>query len=172
MTVIVWDGYTLAADKRCVYGGMINTVTKIWRVGDQLIGGAGEFGLVEEMKCWIEAGAKPAEFPAPQRTDGWAAMIAIDANGARLYEKTPMPIRYDQGMPVTLGSGRDFARAVLHLGHDAVYAVEVASALCNSCGNGVDVLTLEAAGPGLTASEAAAIRRAAINSYELQGPIR
>ena len=38
MTVIAWDGHTLAADKRSVSGGGIaRTVTKIQRHGDCLI---------------------------------------------------------------------------------------------------------------------------------------
>lgn len=42
------------------------------------------------------------------------------------------------------GSGRDFAEAVLHLGHDARKAVEVACHFQTDCGNGIDSLDLVA----------------------------
>lgn len=147
MTVIAFDGVTLAADKRCCYGSMIGTTTKIRRVDlptfpGALVGGSGDYGSVEEMVRWIEAGEKAADFPAIQRTDKWAAMIVVDDTGARMYEMTPAPIRYDRGEPITLGSGREFARAALYLGCDARRAVEVACALDSGCGNGIDTLTL------------------------------
>ena len=38
------------------------------------------------------------------------------------------------------GSGRDYARAVMHMGHRAWDAVAVACALDTECGNGIDTL--------------------------------
>lgn len=148
MTCIAWDGKTLAADKRCCYGTMVNTVTKIWRLKDRegrvfLFGGAGDFGGVEAMREWVLAGCDPASYPDIQGTDQWVAVIVVDGSGARLYEKTPYAIRYDAPC-ITLGSGREFARAALHLGKTAREAVEVACALDSGCGNGIDVLTLDA----------------------------
>lgn len=45
MTVIAWDGKTLAADKRVGYGNMHRTTTKIRRVGDALVGCSGSGSL-------------------------------------------------------------------------------------------------------------------------------
>ena len=145
MTCIAWDGHTLAADKRCCLGTMVNTVTKIWPLdtptGRVLFGGAGDFDACAAMSNWVESGYDPAKFPPEQKTDNWAAVIVVDQDGARQYERTAYPIRYDDPY-VTLGSGREFARAALFLGRNAYDAVAVACALDSGCGNGIDTLTL------------------------------
>lgn len=40
-----------------------------------------------------------------------------------------------------IGTGRDYARAAMHLGRNAVEAVQVAILFDENCGNGVDTLT-------------------------------
>lgn len=147
MTTIVWDGQLLAADKRSTYGTMINTVTKIWRVRSvngrvYLVGGSGEYGQVEAMKGWVEGGFDHAKFPPGQSSrDDYAAMIVVDDdNRALLFERTPFPIMYDNP-PVCIGSGREFARAGIEMGMNAVQAVELACRLDSGSGNGVDVLS-------------------------------
>lgn len=143
MTVIVWDGKTLAADKRCCYGGMICTVTKIFRVGDLLVGGSGDFPHVLAMVDWVRRGRNVSDFPAEQRhKDDWQAILVVEPGGkALMYERTPHPVSYEQPFMV-IGSGREYARAALHMGATAAEAVAVASALDCNCGNGVDVLEL------------------------------
>lgn len=143
MTIICWDGKTLAADKRATYGGMICTVTKIQRAGDVLVGGSGEFPYVLAMIEWVRAGRVAADFPVDQRSkDDWQSILVIERDGTpSLYERTPYPVRYEQPF-VAIGSGREYARAAMHLGCSATRAVEVAMALDSSCGNGIDTLEL------------------------------
>lgn len=143
MTIIAWDGKTLAADKRATYGGMICTVTKIFRVGDLLVGGSGELPFVLAMVEWVRSGRNIDAFPVAQRDkDDWQATLVIEADGTpSLYERTPYPVRYEHH-GVAIGSGREYARAALHLGKTSVEAVEVACALDSSCGNGIDTLEL------------------------------
>lgn len=144
MTVIAWDGQTLAADKRCSYGGMVCTVTKIFRIGNLLVAGAGDFPHVLAMVEWVRRGRDPADFPVAQGSkDDWQPLLVIEPGGkALIYERTPYPVHYEQDY-MTLGSGREYARAALHMGADAVEAVRVASALDVNCGNGVDILELQ-----------------------------
>ncbi|MES2346268.1 MAG: hypothetical protein V4641_01735 [Pseudomonadota bacterium] len=143
MTVIAWDGKTLAADKRCSYGGMICTVTKIFRAGDLLVGGSGDFPHVLAMVEWVKRGRNADDFPVAQRDkDDWQSVLVIEPDGKPLiYERTPYPVRYEQDCMV-LGSGREYARAALYMGATAAEAVSVASALDVSCGNGIDTLEL------------------------------
>lgn len=147
MSVIAWDGVTLAADKRATFGGnLILTTTKIKRVGDWLVGYAGGADFGEQMVAWFRDGADPDKFPASQRDkDDWAGMLVV-GHGApiRRYERTPYPIFFEDRC-IAIGSGRDFAMAAMHLGCDARRAVEVACALDSGCGNGVDTLTMEMA---------------------------
>lgn len=143
MTVIAWDGKTLAADKRACIGTMISTVTKIQRIGNLLVGGAGDFGYVLAMFDWIKKGRRALSFPDDQRSaDNWQLVIVIEVDGtASIYERTPFPVRYEQTF-VAIGSGREFARAALYMGATAAEAVSVACALDNGCGNGIDTLEL------------------------------
>lgn len=143
MTVIAWDGVTLAADRRMCNGPLIGTITKIRRAPDgSLIGSAGNADAGQEVMAWYERGADPKEFSDHMRNrDDFAGLLVIrpDAEVWK-YERTPYPMKFSG--PHAIGSGRDFAMAAIHLGHDAAKAVEVACALDCFCGNGVDRLSL------------------------------
>lgn len=139
MTAIAWDGKTLASDRRANYSGMVGSVTKIFRVNGLLIGGAGEQSFVLAVVEWVRAGRDPATFPAQQRDkDDWQPVLVIELDGTpSLYERTPFPVRYEQRC-IAIGSGREFARAAMHLGKSAAESVQVACDLDINCGNGID----------------------------------
>lgn len=67
MTVIAWDGCTLAADKRASSGGIARTVTKIERHEGCLIAMTGCWDTGAEMREWFKAGADPEKFPEKAR---------------------------------------------------------------------------------------------------------
>lgn len=141
MTVVAWDGKTLAADKRACNGTLYRTVTKIFRVGQCLVGYAGDPAFGEAMRAWIAAGEKLKDFPDCQRDkDDWTGTLVIRPNGTiQKYERTPYPITFED-QHHAIGCGRDFALAAMYLGKTAREAVEVAIALDSGCGNGVDTL--------------------------------
>jgi len=143
MTVIAWDGKTLAADKRAVIGGFKGgTVTKIHRWPGGLCAFAGDFDVGVQMVQWLRDGADPEKYPKRQESENAASFMVIhmDASVVR-YERTPVPLPFENA-PQAMGSGRDYALATMYLGHDARRAVEVACALDNGCGNGIDTLEL------------------------------
>jgi hypothetical protein len=141
MTVIAWDGRTLAADKRATSGGGIaRTVTKIERHGGSLLAITGCWDTGAEMREWFKAGADPERFPAKAREDR-STLIVIDADGIRTWAIGPHPMRIEEPR-CCWGSGRDYAEAAMFLGHDARKAVEVACHFQTDCGNGIDTLTL------------------------------
>lgn len=144
MTCIAWDGRTLCADRRACNGGIINTVTKIHRVGAVLCGGSGELSFVSVMLEWVRGGRDIEKFPKSQMDkDDWQPFLVVEADGTTsIYERTPHPNRYEQSH-VAIGSGRDLARAAMHLGKSSREAVEVAIALDSGCGNGIDELRLQ-----------------------------
>lgn len=143
MTVIAWDGVTLAADKMTSFGGLHGTTTKIYRIGEKLVGGCGRTALIQEMLQWIKDGCNPETFPAQQRDlNESVSMLVVESDGTLLqYETTPWPIVL-HNRQWAIGSGRDFAMAAMYLGKTAREAVEITSILCSDCGNGVDELTL------------------------------
>jgi ATP-dependent protease HslVU (ClpYQ) peptidase subunit len=144
MTVIAWDGKTLAGDKRTNFGGLHGTTTKIHRFKGCLLGCAGNTAQIMEMHQWVMSGYKREEFPAPQRdAEKCVSMLVIEPSGKILqYENTPDPIVIENKF-WAIGSGRDYAMAAMHLGHSARVAAEVACALDVGCGNGVDTLDLQ-----------------------------
>lgn len=145
MTVIVWDGKTLAADKRSDSGGLRRTVTKIERVNGHLLGVAGNAARGREMMAWWAAGADPKALPAFQQTDDFVDLVVISpARKVLKFERSGWPIHFEDER-FAMGSGRDYALAAMHLGKDAREAVLVASHFDCGCGDGVDALELGAA---------------------------
>ena len=140
MTVIAWDGQTLAADKRAVSGGGIaRPCTKIELFGNDLLAMTGSWDVAAEMREWYKEGANPATFPAEARKDT-STLIVISPGGLiRTWAAGPYPMIVE-ATQCAWGSGRDFAEAAMHLGFDAKRAVEVASHFQSDCGNGVDTL--------------------------------
>lgn len=143
MTVIAWDGTTLAADKRAVNSGLARTVTKVFVVGDKLVAIAGDYSSGLAMKAWAEGGFVEADFPESQKDkDSWATFVVIDAKKRVLvYEQTPHPLVFEDKHFVS-GSGRDFAMAAMHCGKTAAEAVEIACLFECHCGNGVDAIRI------------------------------
>jgi 20S proteasome alpha/beta subunit len=143
MTVLAWDGITLAADKRGNGVTSISTTTKIFRINDCLVGYTGQLVFGEQMAEWFKAGENIADFPPSQRDkDDWALLLVVRSNGKlQLYERTPYPATYEDKL-FAVGSGADYALAAMHCGRTAAEAVALTCLLDSSCGNGVDTLTL------------------------------
>lgn len=143
MTVIAWDGKTLAADKQVEWQGLPRTVTKIFRVGNVLVGVSGDGAQGMDMIEWLRNGQKAEDFPAAQRDEKqWATVVVVREDGAVwVYERTPTPMRLEDKCYAT-GHGRDFAMAAMYLGKSAREAVEITCVLDVHCGMGIDTLTL------------------------------
>lgn len=149
MTVIAFDGKTLAADKQASEGGIRHTTTKIRRVvkgrfKGYLVGAAGSATQGNMMMSWFERGADPDHFPRYQDNDDAACeMVAIAPDGQIFrFDFNPLPVVYHDKV-YALGNGREVALGAMAMGADARKAVEVASEMCSGCGMGVDVLPLK-----------------------------
>lgn len=144
MTVIAWDGKTLAADKLAVNGVTKTTVTKIHRVGGELVGYVGELTAGLELFGWYEAGAVPADFPQSVRdAKGGGSLVVVRSDRTVWkYEGCPMSFRLE-GPFCAFGSGDESALIAMDCGKTAKEAVLIASKYNIYCGNGVDTLTLE-----------------------------
>lgn len=143
MTVIAFDGKTLAADKRATSGdGALSTMTKIRNVRGALVAHTGDSYIGVEMLAWFEAGAQPDRFPETAKADK-ATLIVIRRGGkAELYTTGPHAAVHERA-PMAFGCGRDFAMAAMSLGRTAAEAVALTCELNAFCGNGIDTLTLE-----------------------------
>lgn len=143
MTVICWDGRTLAADKMACSAGYGYTVTKIHRLkSGALVAFSGDGDSSMTLLAWLDGGRDVAAYPPAQKDNDTSALL-IEPDGSVLsYGKTPHPQRIECAR-YAQGHGRDFALAAMHLGKTAREAVEVACALDVFCGNGIDTLELE-----------------------------
>jgi hypothetical protein len=143
MTVIAWDGKTLAADKRAIVCGSTYTVTKIHRVADGLVAFTGGGAHAAELLNWFHGARDPATYPRCTDDSG-AGSVHIDTKGriSTYSSANPFP-EHVEDRHFARGCARDYAMAAMYLGHDARRAVEVACALDAYCGNGVDTLSLE-----------------------------
>ena len=144
MTIIAWDGVTLAADKQSTNCGYGAKVTKIFRVPGGIVGFMGNGPHAMELLAWFKAGRVLDGFPKKSGDDFSDAVFISNDGLIQKYSGGggPYPIILEDGFSA-FGAGRDYALAVMHLGKNAYEAVEVACALDTTCGRGIDTLTLE-----------------------------
>ena len=142
MTIIAWDGKTLAADKRAIYGSnKCGKVTKIFRWEGGLCGASGSMEQGMQLVSWLQKGADPEEFPEFEEKENEFLVVHNDGRVA-YYESTPTPLWFENDFQA-IGSGKEYALAAMYMGQDAAKAVEVACALDAYCGNGIDTLDLQ-----------------------------
>lgn len=146
MTVIVWDGKTLAADKEMLSGYLKTpTVTKIRKSANgNLLGATGSGSMCAELFNWYEKGAIPADWPATNRDPkDCSHLLVINAENkkAYTYQCGPYPIELE-GDKQAWGAGSEAGMAALLCGCDAKSAVEIVNQIVSGCGSGVDTLSL------------------------------
>ena len=148
MTVIAWDGTTLAADRRCDFSGIGFSVTKVMRVNNALVTLIGQGVRLPELVVWLNRGANPSDYP-PRQADDETALICIERNeasgviGIRRYESTGYPLLIEDRLYAD-GAGRDVALAAMHCGLSAYEAIILTSKLLPAySGLGVDTLTFD-----------------------------
>lgn len=143
MTVIAFDGKTLAADKLACFGNTKGTVTKIFRVFDCLVGTCGTLPIGMELLEWFRAGSEPKDYPVANRDGEKGASLIVVRPGGIVwkYESSPVPFRVE-GKFCAFGCGDESALIAMELGCDARRAVELVIKYNIVCGNGIDTLEL------------------------------
>lgn len=150
MTVIAWDGQSLAADRAVDIGGISFEATKVRRVrgetGVTLMAFAGSGARFNQCVEWFNAGANPETYPK-RETEDHSVLVCIDLLDAgapriRRYEATGYPLQVEDKFYAD-GAGRDVALAALHCGKSAREAVVLAIKLLGCCGKGIDVVSFD-----------------------------
>ena len=135
MSVIVWDGKTLAADKQDTYGGTAVPVTKIFRVGNELVGAVGKTQECVAFIEWVRSGRPD---PKPSLSENFCGYIV---NNGHLWRYEDMLVGVMMDVPFWAGGcGADYAMGAMAMGAAAQRAVEVACQLDVQCGLGCDTL--------------------------------
>jgi len=140
MTVIVWDGETLATDGAATDGACQWETEKAWYAhnafGQYIISGAGPLQTILQMRQWYISGAHPDEFPEAQTTLAFCQFVVVNSDGLRRWEQGAIPIEH-QRLKCAFGEGKEFAYGAMAMGATAAQAVEVANKFSPHCGLGV-----------------------------------
>lgn len=144
ITIIVWDGNILAADRCGTNQGYTFSITKIRKINGNLVGVSGYGYGIPILMDWLEQGADVSKWPDLQKDkERWCDMIVITPERKILkYEQEPVAFEIEEKRHA-FGSGRDYALAAMEMGADAIRAVEIASKFDSACGNGVDILSFD-----------------------------
>jgi len=143
MSVVAFDGRTIAADRQATAGDMSITACKLFRLADGRIlatTGTLEYGIV--LREWFESGMDREKWPAFQRTDNFARCILASPEGVFEFEKEPVAQPVVDAF-LAWGSGAQLAIGAMAAGADARTAVKIASEYNVYCGRGVDVIDLD-----------------------------
>lgn len=138
MTVIVWDGKTLAADRMLNHQGMATRTEKIMRRGEFLVAVGGNDGLARAMAEHL-FGDGTVPWPIAKDHESASLVVVHSSGKIVMYEDErpfPVPVAAHR---MAWGAGRDFAMAAMAMGADACRAVEVACELSTVCGLGVQI---------------------------------
>ena len=143
MTVIAWDGKSIAADKRATNYGLHRKTTKLRKLSNgQVIAWVGDQDCGMALSKWYDEGANPDKWPKFQgEKERWAQLIVAHGHRCWQYEREPFAVLVEDPFSAW-GSGRDYALAAMLLGKSAKEAVEIASLFDTGCGDGVDVIEL------------------------------
>lgn len=134
MTTVVWDGKTLAADRRMAE---YMTTCKIFPIPGGYFSGAGSMDQLVEVAAWLqESGDKPRLPDEPE-----SEFIVVRGSEA-FWLTWPWlrEVRIREPF-AALGSGSEYALGALAMGADAETAVKVAAQFDRHTGGGVDAVS-------------------------------
>lgn len=140
MSVVVWDGISLAVDRAATDGVTKWELDKVTVLLDgALLTGVGDHGALSALRNWFLGGEDPEDYP---RTLQRAELILVTYKGLFRYESaSPHPIEHRHNK-CAFGSGKDFAYGALAMGATSEQAATVACNFSTSCGHGVQVFTV------------------------------
>ncbi|HFD86878.1 MAG TPA: hypothetical protein ENJ35_04285 [Gammaproteobacteria bacterium] len=145
MSIIAWDGITLAVDRAATINSTIQETSK----SRQLENGAVlawcrvlESGMV--LANWYENGANPDDWPECQSGKEWGNLIVVNGLGCFEYEKLyiAQPIIAKH---FAWGTGAELALGAMAAGANAETAARIACKHDANCGMGVDTYRYPAA---------------------------
>ena len=106
MTIVVYDGKHIAADKQLHNGFVKTSMNKLWHCGDSVYGFAGSLSAVGAFKHWVRNGKDVENFPAAIDTakDIELYVIEVKKGGTCwLYENCQYPTLMAD-YPVVIGA--------------------------------------------------------------------
>ena len=137
MSVVVWDGTTLAADRLATQDGVKQTATKISSIqSGEILAWVGGLEDGRWLADWYRRGALPDEWPTWQRREGGgslANLIVAGRGAVCVYYSLPIP-ELVEDMFAAWGSGAAVALGAMEMGANSFQAVEAACKWADGCG--------------------------------------
>lgn len=132
MTVVAWDGTTIAADSQSSYGDIrwLKPSIKIFDLGNgKYAASSGSAAAKAKFVEWCEQGRSPKHFPT-LADDG--CYIYIENKIATVYDQNGLAIETEP--PIAMGIGKEFALGAMEAGANAAKAVAIAIKYSVWCG--------------------------------------
>jgi hypothetical protein len=140
MSVVVWDGQSLALDRGATDGVTMWELDKWWKDGDDVLTGVGHHATLVALRDWYLAGRDLDTFPRLLQP---AELVVVTGGRLHRYEHTsPRPIDHGTNK-CAFGAGRDFAYGAMAMGATAEQAAQVACGFSVACGHGVKVFRFD-----------------------------
>jgi hypothetical protein len=141
MTTIAGDAKkgVMVCDSRTQIDGQWWPCTKVHRVGEWLVGGAGDSGTIRRFIKWFENGRKT---PHPKMPDNFC-MLSLGPDGLIYWSAAMIPEPIERGFHA-IGSGGNAALGAMMNGADCKRAVEIACLIDTGTGGEVVVHKLKA----------------------------
>lgn len=149
MTVVAWDGKTLAADKQSTSNGLKRKLTKIYKLPNgHLVGATGGSLDCKKYVEWYEKVCDTTDdstvyIPTWSGDNTPWLMVVTPWKGVYMYTGGDAFIDYSENDIFAIGSGAEYALGAMRAGATAEEAVLIASEFDNGCGMGVDTITLD-----------------------------
>jgi hypothetical protein len=134
MTVIAWDGTTLAVDSQMTTVNRRTFTDKLFKHKDEVLAITGNLDVCAALVAWYKGG-NVESFP-PMNEDNKSYLVVARKGEVEYYGETPYPVKINDRF-FALGSGADFAISAMHCGKSAVEAVEIACLYDIHCGGKV-----------------------------------
>lgn len=138
MSILVFDGLTLAADSQANADHCSFPFPKIMRVEDKLVGAIGPLQSVSRLFDWASnaflseprEGLSPNKFPTDVK--GAQLLVVSKDKGVIRYNGSPTPLLHGMNK-IAIGEGAPFAYGALHMGATAEQAVAAAIQFSPHC---------------------------------------
>jgi ATP-dependent protease HslVU (ClpYQ) peptidase subunit len=139
MTVIAWDGKTLAADTLINCGDFKTHQIKIFKHGDFILGGSGCIDGINDLRNWfINENADADKFPydstGKSKDMESPCNLLVCRNDGVYFVFTTSPHATPQTGNYAIGSGAAVAMAIMKTGESSEKAVQISCEICTGCG--------------------------------------
>src|SRR5574340_819361 len=146
MSVVAWDGQTVAADKQGTIGdSIIITGTKMRRAKNgNVLAITGTLDLGTIFMDWYDDGENPEEWPLDlQKDENYASdLLLFTPEGAYSFGRLGYKMKVEDKF-MAWGCGSSFALGAMAAGAKAADAVQIASTYNPFCGNGIDIMRIK-----------------------------